>query len=296
MGIHLTQKEVNALMKKLDLNLDGEVSADEIINVLHSVSGSPSAAKKSGNQVDLAISKLVQSGRIFSNMRDYAVHLIKKWDRDNDGIITFSELCDGLSKMSITLSNADKQGLMHRLDIDRDGRITSDEIFRVLSGGDAAGMVDATIKKIASGAAKYGSMQEYVKDLVRRFDRNSDGLLSIKELTEGLAKMQIYLSQSETQALMNKLDLNRDGEVSAEEIFKVLSQGSSGSFKSSGVDQAIKKLAEGSSRFPSMYDYSRYLIKQFDHDNDGIITFAELCNGLNKLKIPLMPSDKQGLM
>jgi Ca2+-binding EF-hand superfamily protein len=259
MGIHLTQKEVNALMKKLDLNLDGEVSADEIINVLHSISGSPSSSKKTANQVDLAISKLVQSGRIFSNMRDYAAHLIKKWDRDNDGIITFSELCEGLTKMGVSLSNADKQALMHRLDIDRDGRITSDELFRVLSGGDAAGMVDATLKKIASGAAKYGSLQEYVKDLVRRFDRNSDGLLSIKELTDGLAKLQIFLSQSETQALMNRLDLNRDGEVSAEEIYNVLSSttgvSSGSSFKASGVDQAIKKIAEGASRYPSMYDY-----------------------------------------
>jgi Ca2+-binding EF-hand superfamily protein len=66
-------------------------------------------------------------------------------------------------------------------------------------------------------------MAEYVKDLVRKFDRNSDGFLSMQELTDGLAKISIFLTQKEIQALMNKLDLNRDGEVSADEILSVLS-------------------------------------------------------------------------
>jgi Ca2+-binding EF-hand superfamily protein len=65
-------------------------------------------------------------------MRDYARHLIKLFDRDNDGIITFNELCDGLLKLKITVSQPDKQGLMQRLDIDRDGKITETEIHRVL--------------------------------------------------------------------------------------------------------------------------------------------------------------------
>lgn len=66
-------------------------------------------------------------------------------------------------------------------------------------------------------------MADYVKDLVRKFDRNSDGFLSMQELTDGLAKIGIFLTQKEIQALMNKLDLNRDGEVSADEILSVLS-------------------------------------------------------------------------
>jgi Ca2+-binding EF-hand superfamily protein len=37
-------------------------------------------------------------------MKDYARFLIKKLDRDSDGIITFNELCDGLTKMSINVS------------------------------------------------------------------------------------------------------------------------------------------------------------------------------------------------
>jgi hypothetical protein len=37
-------------------------------------------------------------------------------------------------------------------------------------------------------------MAEYVRDLIRKFDRNSDGLLSIGELTDGLTKIGIFLT------------------------------------------------------------------------------------------------------
>jgi len=40
-------------------------------------------------------------------------------------------------------------------------------------------------------------MGEYVRDLVRKFDRNSDGFLSISELTDGLKKIGIFLNSQE---------------------------------------------------------------------------------------------------
>jgi Ca2+-binding EF-hand superfamily protein len=88
---------------------------------------------------------------------------------------------------------------MERLDIDRDGKITEHELLRVFSNGgsDSSAIVEQTIQKIASGASNFRSMQDYVKDLVRRFDRNSDGLLSVQELTEGLKKIGIFLTNPE---------------------------------------------------------------------------------------------------
>ena len=211
--------------------------------------------------------------------------MIRKFDKDSDGIITFQELCEGLAKLSIFISSQEKQALMESLDIDRDGQITEAEMFKVLSQASPSGgasnaahdaIADATIKKIASGASKFGSMQEYVRDLVRKFDRNSDGLLSIGELTDGLKKIGIALNSLEVQALMKRLDLNRDGEVSADEILTVLG----GSAQSSSIEKVILKLQDGGRSFSSMKDYCKHLIKKFDRDNDGIITFTELCDGL----------------
>jgi Ca2+-binding EF-hand superfamily protein len=88
---------------------------------------------------------------------------------------------------------------MDRLDIDRDGKITENEMLKVLSDSNSShdAAADATIRKIAAGAAKYSNMGEYVRDLVRKFDRNSDGLLSIGELTDGLKKIGIFLNSQE---------------------------------------------------------------------------------------------------
>jgi Ca2+-binding EF-hand superfamily protein len=57
-------------------------------------------------------------------------------------------------------------------------------------------------------------MRDYAKKLIRKFDKNSDGLISIAELTQGLKTMNIYLTQEERDALMQKLDLDRNGEIS----------------------------------------------------------------------------------
>jgi Ca2+-binding EF-hand superfamily protein len=110
---------------------------------------------------------------------------------------------------------------MERLDIDRDGRITETEMYKALSGFTdktanygATLAAENTLRKIAGGAKNYSSMTDYVKDLVRKFDRNSDGLLTMQELTTGLNKIGVILNNTEVQALMNKLDLNSDGLVS----------------------------------------------------------------------------------
>jgi Ca2+-binding EF-hand superfamily protein len=51
MGISLNQKDSETLMKKFDLNRDGEVSADEILRVLQ-------GGNSSGPSVDHIILKL----------------------------------------------------------------------------------------------------------------------------------------------------------------------------------------------------------------------------------------------
>lgn len=143
-------------------------------------------------------------------MKEYAKNLIRRFDRDNDGIITFSELCDGLAKMGLNVSLSEKQALMDRLDLDRDGKITEKEMYRVLQNaesphqrlGGISNIVDIVLRKIASGADDSNDMREYAKKLIRKFDKNSDGLISMNELTQGLKTMNIFLTHEEREALM----------------------------------------------------------------------------------------------
>jgi calmodulin len=76
---------------------------------------------------------------------------------------------------------------------------------------------------MANGAEDITNMREYARTLIRKFDRDGDGFISINELTSGLRSMGIFLSPEEREALMSKFDTNRDGSISEQEIYKVLS-------------------------------------------------------------------------
>lgn len=226
------------------------------------------SAGASTSSIDAILAKLAQSAKAFPSVREYAKHLIRKFDVDNDGIITFQELCEGLGKLNFFVTPSDKKALMDKLDIDRDGRITETELYKAIAGvNDKQGgygstiAADTTLRKIAAGAKNFKSMADYVKDLVRKFDRNSDGLLSLQEITTGLSKLGIYLNNSDVQALMTRLDLNRDGEVSGDELLNVLRAFDTKAHASASIEGIVKKLAEGASKFPSMKDYARHLIK-----------------------------------
>lgn len=159
-------------------------------------------------------------------MREYVRFLIKKFDFDNDGIITFNELCDGIRSLNIILTLKERQALFKALDLNNDGELSADELYKVLSKVDVKftksqlkEQIDNVLKKIASGAEDYSSMKEYVKDLMNKFDSNFDGYISFEELTNGLRSIKINLTSQERQSLMKRFDFNRDGEISEDEIF-----------------------------------------------------------------------------
>lgn len=159
-------------------------------------------------------------------MREYVRFLIKKFDFDNDGIITFNELCDGIRSLNIFLTLKERQALMKALDLNNDGELSADELYKVLSKVDVKftksqlkDQIDNVLKKIASGAEDYSSMKEYVKDLMNKFDSNYDGFISFEELTNGLRSIKINLTSQEKQSLMKRFDFNSDGEISEDEIY-----------------------------------------------------------------------------
>lgn len=114
--------------------------------------------------------------------------------------------------MEINLQLKDRVALMKKLDLNKDGKISEEELYKVLSGngsgpGDLS-IVNQTLVKIAGGAADLTNMRQYARELIRRFDTDSDGVISLYELVEGLRGMHIYLNLKEREALMRKLDID----------------------------------------------------------------------------------------
>jgi Ca2+-binding EF-hand superfamily protein len=78
------------------------------------------------------------------------------------------------------------------------------------------------INKIKSGAHAFPSLQDYVINLMKRLDKNGDGVLCFDEFRSGLEGMDIHLTEQEVHTMVRKFDHNQDGRISMEEFYNTL--------------------------------------------------------------------------
>ena len=235
-------------MRQLDLDANGSLTADELYQVLSKVDTQLTKAQLNLS-VENALRKIASGAEDYSSIREFVNDMFKNFDINFDGLISFEELIDGLRTLNINLTAQEQRGLMKRFDFNRDGEISEDEIYRVLSpydnrsigaigrsfspvksmslGGSmktldysqsytstAPANVSSIIDKIKRGANKYPSVDTFVSALMNRYDMDGDGLINQQELARGLENDGIRITKAELTALMNHMDIDRDGNVS----------------------------------------------------------------------------------
>jgi hypothetical protein len=82
--------------------------------------------------------------------------------------------------------------------------------------------IDHVMDKIKSGATMYPSLQAYSIELIKRLDKNGDEIISFDEFREGLQSLNIHLNDHELNTLIRVFDHNQDGQVSIEEFYNTL--------------------------------------------------------------------------
>ncbi|KAK4493128.1 hypothetical protein RD792_018019 [Penstemon davidsonii] len=97
------------------------------------------------------------------------------------------------------------------------------------------------------------------------FDRNGDGRISRKELSQSLEKLGIHIPEKELIQMIEKIDANRDGYVDVDEF---------------GTLYAA--IMEDDDRRDEDEDM-REAFNVFDQNGDGFITFEELRSVLSSL-------------
>jgi Ca2+-binding EF-hand superfamily protein len=90
-------------MKKLDLDANGSLTAEELYSVLSRVDTTLTKTQLNAS-VENALRKIASGAEDYSSMRDFVSSMFKNFDINYDGVISFEELIDGLRSLQINLT------------------------------------------------------------------------------------------------------------------------------------------------------------------------------------------------
>eukprot|EP00388_Colpodella_angusta_P041187 GDKK01052500.1.p1 GENE.GDKK01052500.1~~GDKK01052500.1.p1 ORF type:complete len:625 (+),score=179.66 GDKK01052500.1:842-2716(+) len=120
-------------------------------------------------------------------------------DKDNDGLLSESELADGLIQLGVDADEVPR--IIDALDVDDSGEISYSEFV--------AALIDMNSPEF----------EKSLYSVFRRFDINNDGYITREELSELLATGGVSMDASKSQGsavdrIMNEIDTNGRGAVS----------------------------------------------------------------------------------
>ncbi len=170
-------------MQRLDDDADGEIGYEEFYNGLGGAGKFKQATTLNPSQainVQHALKKIAIGAQQYKCLEDYIITLFKKFDVNKDGALSFKELREGLNSLNVHLADNEIHALFHMVDVDRDGEITQEELYNAVMSKEknfksvkiqqSKVNVDHVLNIIKKGVERFSSLDEYVKDLMRKFD------------------------------------------------------------------------------------------------------------------------------
>ena len=265
--------DVKMAFKRFDADGDGEISMSELKNGAGSgfSSGEISAIFALGDSDgDGKVSFAEFAQLVLPSARDKVTTLKKnfkgaqdiqaafqRFDVNKDGKISCDELKNGLHGSGLKLNDQEVMTIFAMADIDGDGEISLDEFSALLGGNSAAPASSGN----AGAGIKFRSVDE-VKVAFKKFDINNDGHLDRNEFKQLVASCNGGSDQA-ADALFKQGDSDGDGKLDYQELIKLLYPASA---------QALQKLHKNFSNLNEV----KAAFKKYDADGDGHVSKQEL--------------------
>lgn len=165
--------------------------------------------------------------------------------------ICFDTIDKFLTKTMITHNNRDVRNIIKRLDLNRDGRVDLKELHYFFGFKEMYLMSTKNINTpniSISNSIEETKFVDYLKYIIqteesiedrktdlalrhdfniensfRIFDYDNQGIITPQKLKQGLFKLEIYVSDTDINILMNKYDSQRQGQLAYGDLFDMLS-------------------------------------------------------------------------
>jgi len=127
-----------------------------------------------------------------------------KLDKNNDGVLTFEEMAEGLGEIN-EKSAKEIESIMHSIDTDKNGFINYNEF------------IAATMER------NMYLKEEKLWGAFRMFDKDGNGKISAQELKECLGSDDNFKNDPKIyESMIKEADLNGDGEIDYNEFIKMM--------------------------------------------------------------------------
>ena len=228
-GLQLDQQECSSIFAMADLNQDGEINYVEFVSALFPAAADGLAKFRSrlGAITDVKVA-------------------FKRFDADGDGSISITELKKGAGS---DFSSGEIAAVFALGDADQDGDISFAEF---------AQLVLPSARDKVSELKKSFNSANAIKEAFNKFDINRDGKISCDELRNGLNSTGLRFNDQEVMTVFAIADLDGDGEICIQEFMALLGEGSVQQAQPQSGSISIKSIEDVKSAF-----------RRFDINNDG---------------------------
>ena len=197
------------------------------------------------------------------------------------------ELSSGLRDLLDTkVARADVEDIFEHMDLNRDGKVRYNE-FLIFVEDEFFGEVEQRVRSMIMRQAQRWDGDFDLRAVFEKFDRDDSGRVSKKEFSRGLAKLGLDLSEVEARRLVNRFDVDGDGQLDYQDFVEFAEDGRKRHDSTSAIVPKFRKemqhLAEG--RDGSVDPWR--VFRELDRSRSGRVNKQDFERGMEKMGLGL---------